>query len=94
MMSDRIGVVVVANRHALLQDGRWVAVFTLPILVSHQTEEWVRPGGFLPFCNQQLLGSDQPDWPLTERDGSTSTSRWAGPAHSSASIVLPRSSTR
>jgi hypothetical protein len=39
----------------------------LPILVSHQTEEWVRPGGFLPFCNQQLLGSDRPNWPLTER---------------------------
>jgi hypothetical protein len=37
--------------------------------VSHQTEEWVRPRGFLPFCNQQLLASDRPDWPLTERDG-------------------------
>lgn len=60
---------VAANRHALLQDGRWVAVLALPILVSHQTEEWVRPGGFLPFSNQQLLGSDQPDWPLTKRDG-------------------------
>jgi hypothetical protein len=41
----------------------------LPILVAHQTEEWVRPGGFLPFCNERLLGSDQPTWPLTERDG-------------------------
>jgi hypothetical protein len=29
----------------------------------------VRPGGFLPFCNQRLLGSGSPTWPLTERDG-------------------------
>jgi hypothetical protein len=26
----------------------------------------VRPGGFLLFCNERLLGSDQPTWPLTE----------------------------
>ncbi|HVO54703.1 MAG TPA: HXXEE domain-containing protein [Solirubrobacterales bacterium] len=47
----------------------WVAALGLPILVSHQTEEWVRPGGFLPFCNERLLGSNRPAWPLTERDG-------------------------
>lgn len=46
-----------------------MAVLGLPILVSHQTEEWVRPGGFLPFCNERLLGSGRPTWPLTERDG-------------------------
>ncbi len=45
-----------------------MAGLALPILLSHQTEEWVRPGGFLPFCNQQVLGSDRPDWPLTRRD--------------------------
>ena len=44
-------------------------MLALPILVAHQTEEWVRPGGFLPFCNERLLGSDRPTWPLTERDG-------------------------
>lgn len=57
------------RRGELLEDGLWVAGLGLPILVSHQTEEWVWPGGFLPFCNQRLLGSDRPDWPLTERDG-------------------------
>ena len=57
------------RRGELLDDGLWVAGLALPILVSHQTEEWVWPGRFLPFCNQRLLGSDQPDWPLTERDG-------------------------
>lgn len=46
-----------------------MALLALPILVTHQTEEWVRPGGFLPFCNERLLGSDRPAWPLTERDG-------------------------
>jgi hypothetical protein len=51
------------------QDDSWVAMLALPILVAHQTEEWVRPGGFLPFCNERLLGSDRPTWPLNERDG-------------------------
>jgi hypothetical protein len=53
----------------LAESDAWVAALALPILVSHQTEEWVRPGGFLPFCNRRLLGSDDDAWPLTERDG-------------------------
>lgn len=57
-----------AGRKALRRDDAWVAMLGLPILFAHQTEEWVRPGGFLPFCNE-LLGSDRPTWPLTERDG-------------------------
>jgi Protein of unknown function with HXXEE motif len=58
-----------AGREALRRDDAWVAMLGLPILLAHQTEEWVRPGGFLPFCNERLLGSDRPTWPLTERDG-------------------------
>jgi hypothetical protein len=57
-----------AGREALRRDDAWVAMLGLPILFAHQTEEWVRPGGFLPLCNE-LLGSDRPTWPLTERDG-------------------------
>ncbi|HEV2727251.1 MAG TPA: HXXEE domain-containing protein, partial [Solirubrobacterales bacterium] len=53
----------------LRSEGAWVATLGFPILVTHQTEEWVRPGGFLPFCNQRLLGSTRETWPLTERDG-------------------------
>src|ERR1700729_4271760 len=60
---------VLARREELRGDDAWVAMLALPILVAHQTEEWVRPGGFLPFCNERLLGSDRPTWPLTERDG-------------------------
>jgi hypothetical protein len=60
---------VLGRRGDLGRDDAWVAMLALPILVAHQTEEWVRPGGFLPFCNERLLGSDRPTWPLTERDG-------------------------
>jgi hypothetical protein len=59
---------VATKRRELLEDGRWVAGLALPILLSHQSEEWVAPGSFLPFCNEQVLGSDRPDWPLTRRD--------------------------
>jgi hypothetical protein len=59
----------VARRRWLADDGRWVAGLALPVLLAHQTEEWVRPGGFLPFANERLLGSDTPTFPLTERLG-------------------------
>jgi Protein of unknown function with HXXEE motif len=58
-----------ARPAALRRDDAWIAALGLPILVAHQTEEWVRPGGFLPFCNERLLGSAEPTWPLTERLG-------------------------
>ncbi|HYP55985.1 MAG TPA: HXXEE domain-containing protein [Solirubrobacterales bacterium] len=58
-----------ANERRLREDDAWVAALAFPILVAHQTEEWVRPGGFLPFCNERLLGSGRPTWPLTEREG-------------------------
>lgn len=57
------------NRRWLTRGGGWVAGLALPILLAHQTEEWVKPGGFLPFANQQLLGAGRPTWPLTERIG-------------------------
>jgi hypothetical protein len=61
--------VALANEERLRKDDAWVAALGLPILVSHQTEEWVKPGGFLPFCNERLLGSRRPTWPLSERGG-------------------------
>ena len=60
-------VAALANEERLRKDGAWVAALGLPVLVAHQTEEWVRPGGFLPFCNERLLGSPRPTWPLSER---------------------------
>ena len=58
-----------ATRGRLRADQRWVAALGFPILVTHQTEEWVQPGSFLPFCNERLLGNSRQTWPLTERDG-------------------------
>ena len=64
---------VAARRDELLEDGLWVAGLALPILVSHQSEEWVWPGGFLPFCNQAAgqrparLALDRTRWLPRER---------------------------
>lgn len=57
------------GRKRLRSGDAWVAALALPILLTHQSEEWVRPGGFLPFCNEQVLGSGRPTWPLGERLG-------------------------
>jgi hypothetical protein len=58
-----------ARRDEVARDDLWVAALAFPLLVAHQTEEWVRPGGFLEFCNERFLGSGQATWPLTERIG-------------------------
>lgn len=60
---------VAGSGRKLRDEGAWVAGLSLPILLTHQSEEWVLPGGFLPFWNEDLLGSKCPDWPLTQRDG-------------------------
>ena len=33
-------------------------------LLWHQTEEWVWPGGFLPWINREVLGSTHDEFPL------------------------------
>jgi Protein of unknown function with HXXEE motif len=38
-------------------------------LLWHQTEEWVWPGGFLPWMNREVLGSDADEFPLDRRLG-------------------------
>jgi hypothetical protein len=35
----------------------------------HQTEEWVWPGGFLPWVNREVLDSDRDEFPITRRLG-------------------------
>jgi hypothetical protein len=45
------------------------ALRPLAALLLHQTEEWVWPGGFLPWINREVLGSDQDEFPLNPRDG-------------------------
>lgn len=36
----------------------------LAALLWHQTEEWVWPGGFLPWINREVLGADHDEFPL------------------------------
>ena len=41
----------------------------LAALLLHQTEEWVWPGGFLPWMNREVLGSGEDEFPLDRRLG-------------------------
>jgi hypothetical protein len=41
----------------------------LAALLVHQTEEWVWPGGFLPWINREVLGSGEDEFPLDPRMG-------------------------
>src|SRR5689334_18509090 len=41
----------------------------LAALLWHQTEEWVWPGGFLPWVNREVLGADRDEFPLDRRLG-------------------------
>jgi Protein of unknown function with HXXEE motif len=41
----------------------------VPVYFWHQTEEWVWPGGFLPWVNREVLGSDDDEFPITRRLG-------------------------
>ncbi|MBN8866802.1 MAG: HXXEE domain-containing protein [Solirubrobacterales bacterium] len=41
----------------------------LAALLAHQTEEWVWPGGFLPWINRDVLGSDTDEFPIDRRAG-------------------------
>ncbi len=41
----------------------------LAALLAHQTEEWVWPGGFLPWINREVLESGEDEFPLDRRFG-------------------------
>lgn len=40
----------------------------LAALLAHQTEEWVWPGGFLPWINQEVMGGDE-EFPIDRKAG-------------------------
>ena len=61
----------------------------LAAIFAHQTEEWVWPGGFLPWINQTVIGSEDPEFPIDRKAGfvinvglgwALSLSALAGPA--------------
>lgn len=41
----------------------------LAALLWHQSEEWVWPGGFLPWINREVLGSTDDEFPIDRRLG-------------------------
>jgi Protein of unknown function with HXXEE motif len=57
------------RRDRLTADDAWVFWSPLPALLWHQTEEWFLPGGFLPWFNREVLGSDDDEFPITRRVG-------------------------
>jgi hypothetical protein len=38
-------------------------------LLWHQTEEWVWPGGFLPWINETVMGSGEAEFPIDRQAG-------------------------
>jgi hypothetical protein len=52
-----------------LRGDGWVHWLPVPALLWHQTEEWFLPGGFLPWFNREVLGSDDDEVPITRRLG-------------------------
>jgi hypothetical protein len=48
---------------------RTPAARPIAALLWHQTEEWVWPGGFMPWMNRELLGSDSDEYPIDRRTG-------------------------
>jgi Protein of unknown function with HXXEE motif len=47
---------------------RWAA---LPVLLWHQVEEWVWPGGFIEWLNREVMGSAEDLAPLTPARAAT-----------------------
>lgn len=45
------------------------ALRPLAALLAHQAEEWVWPGGFLPWINLEVLGSEDDEFPIDRRTG-------------------------
>lgn len=45
----------------------WFVFLAIPVLVLHEFEEYVLPGGFVAWFNTQLFGSRDPEFPLDRR---------------------------
>jgi hypothetical protein len=60
---------LLARRSSLGEDLRWATATAPAALFWHQTEEWLWPGGFLPWMNRSVIGSAQDEFPITRLDG-------------------------
>jgi hypothetical protein len=75
-----------ARRDALADELRWTVWLPLPVLLWHQTEEWVWPGGFLPWMNREVLGAEDDEFPI-DRVGGLVINTGVGWAMCGAAIV-------
>jgi hypothetical protein len=60
-------VAAYANRERFSTVGGPELLASLPLLLWHQTEEWVLPAGFLSWINRSLWRSADDEFPLTPR---------------------------
>lgn len=58
-------VALYENRRRIRTVGQAATWGALPLLLWHQTEEWVLPAGFLPWFNRSLWASGEDEFPLT-----------------------------
>jgi hypothetical protein len=61
--------VYVARGGQLAEGAAWALWGSLPALFWHETEEWVVPGGFMPWFNRELMGCSEDEAPLGRRTG-------------------------
>lgn len=64
-----VTAMVALRPETFVAEGAWVRWLPLPALLLHQTEEWVWPGGFLPWFNREVIGAGEDEFPITRRDG-------------------------
>lgn len=57
------------HRDQLAHELRWTLWLPLPALLWHQTEEWVWPGGFLPWINREVLAAGEDEFPIDRAAG-------------------------
>lgn len=53
------------HRQRFSGGGRSAIWVSLPVLLWHQTEEWVLPSGFLPWFNRSVWQSGEDEFPVT-----------------------------
>jgi hypothetical protein len=69
LAASPVTVVAFAHRDRLDGNGSAAIWMSLPLLLWHQTEEWILPGGFLPWFNHEVWGSEQDEFPVTPKIG-------------------------
>jgi hypothetical protein len=78
-----------ATRGRLDAEARWKWA-ALPVLLWHQVEEWVWPGGFIEWLNREVLGSSEDLAPLTPARASVVNVRFGWGLSLATSVLADR----